>query len=255
MAETTELETTEQERKTTGNGGGNNGHQPQTQVVTDPDKLFRSGIAKERKKVTADLTSELADYGVKPVVDGKGRIDIKASLAALAKAGQPEAAAVIEQRYAGTIANLRNENESLKSEVQKTRVTAVVREKIASHGPQNLDDAVDLFMLRYIIKPDDETNQLMVCDNAGNPMHDAGTLLPLTVEMACQKFANERPGLFGKTTGNGLQGLGSMKGSPSVSRNEDLQEQYRDALDNGDKDKAARLLNEIQGRVKRQYSK
>ena len=248
MAEIPELETIEQERKTNSGGGG---EQHPTKVL-DPEALYRQGITAKTRRFEKQITDELGAYGVKPVTDSRGRVDIKQSLASLAKAGQPEAAAVLEQRYAGKIAELTHENELLKGEIQMTRITATVREKIAALNPANLDDAVYLFMRNYNIKLDEEDGSLMVCDQAGNPLHDRGTLAPLTVEMAALKFSEEKPGLFSKQSGNALQGLGSMKGSPSSSTrtNEGLNEQYMNALRAGDKETAKKLKVMMTTRVR-----
>lgn len=241
MADELEIPTLEQQKSEAGSGGG--------RPPIDGDKLFRSGITKKTKQFEKQITEELAGYNVKPVIDGKGRVDLRGSLAALAKAGQPEAAAKLEQRYAAQIAELQHENDRLNGELQKTRITATVREKIAALNPINLDDAVDLFLMRYNIRHDEDTGSLMVCDAAGNPLHDPVTAVQMTVEMAAQKFFVDKPGLFTKATGNGLQGLGSMKGSPRLQSNEDLSQQIMEAVSAGDTTRAKALKNEAAKRL------
>jgi len=215
------------------------------------DTHFRKGINKERQRRAVRFEAELGKYGVTPVLDTKGNIDEAASLAALVKAGQPEAAAALEQRYAGRIAELTNVNENLSRQLLQTRITTTVREKISMRGPMSLDDSTDLFLLRYNIKFDDDSGEYIVCDKAGNPLHHKITANPLTIEDAVEQFFNDRPGLVEQNKGNGMQGLGSLKGSPrTTSNNEDLQAQYVEALNAGDTVAANRLKTEMKKRIR-----
>lgn len=242
MADELETKTVEQSEENTPTQGSG-------QPPADPDKLFRSGINKERKRYEERVTAELGKYNVEPIKDARGHIDIPASLAALVRAGQPEAARVLEERYAGRIAELSQENEGLKSQLSTVRVTTSVREKISQHNPVNLDDATDLFMMRYNIRQED--GEFVVCDKAGNMLHHKVTLSPLTIEDAVEEFFASRPGLREQRKGTGLEGLGSLKGAPGRSNtNEDLTTAYENALAEGDKGKAEQIKREMKKRIK-----
>jgi hypothetical protein len=169
----------------------------------------------------------------------------------LAKAGQPEAAERIESNFRAQIQDLTQETQQLKTTLRQERSRTHIREVLTGFNPVKLDDAVTLFLQYYSLLEDEESGEYTVADTRGNPLTNDITYQPLRLNDAAELFFKERQFLVQQQSkGDGLRGLGALRGSPQSRSNEDLKADYLAAFEGGDKDKANVLRREM---VKRSF--
>jgi hypothetical protein len=263
MAEEPTLETTKQNNESTaGTGAGEHQHSKNGQenagAALDQNAVIRRATNENNKRRDRQLEADCLKHGIEPIKNDKGRIDQSATIDKLAdhirKAGAPEAAAILEQRYSGQINKLTEERDKYRGDFENTRVVNKVREKLAIAGPVDLDESEVLFLRAYTVKFDEDSGDPAIFDKRDNPLYHKLTAQPLTLEDAVEEFFEKKPHLRDKQKGNGLQGLGAMKGAPGKSSGDaDLVSQLEVALANKDKQRVAEIQNEMKRRIKKQY--
>jgi hypothetical protein len=231
-----------------GHGGGND----------DITLAIRKATSKNTERIGKQVAADCLRYGVEPVKNEKGRVDFSATIDKFAdhlrKTGAPEAAAILEQRYAGQIADLTQKLKASDEQLQQTRIITKVRERLALQNPYDLDDVQELFLKAYKVGFDEDTGDYFVTDKQGKPIYNPINAAEMTIDDVIAKFLEEKKNLRSQTKGDGLQGMASMKGMPGRTNSDEfLVAELEEALKTGDKKKVSAVEGEMRSRLSKQF--